>query len=87
MRPYLLLLKADRASDPNSALATLDEALTTARASGERFTESELLRMRAVRQLELGDLAGADRSLAEGLAVARQQGAVVFEGRILATRH
>jgi tetratricopeptide (TPR) repeat protein len=87
MRPYLLLLKADRASDPNSALATLDEALTTARASGERFTEPELLRMRAVRQLELGDQAGAERSLAEGLAVARQQGAVVFEGRILATRH
>jgi tetratricopeptide (TPR) repeat protein len=87
MRPYLLLLKADRASDPNSALATLDEALTTARASGERFTEPELLRMRAVRQLELGDQAGAERSLAEGLAVARQQGAVLFEGRILATRH
>jgi tetratricopeptide (TPR) repeat protein len=86
MRPYLLLLKADRASDPNSALATLDEALTTARASGERFTEPELLRMRAVRQLELGDPAGADRSLGEGLAVARQQGAVAFEGRILATR-
>jgi hypothetical protein len=35
MRPYLLLLKADRAPDPHSALAALDEALTTARASGE----------------------------------------------------
>jgi class 3 adenylate cyclase/tetratricopeptide (TPR) repeat protein len=85
MRPYLLLLKADRAPDPHSALAALDEALMTARASGERFTEPELLRMRAVRQLEVGDRAGADRSLAEGLAVARQQGAVAFERRILAT--
>jgi tetratricopeptide (TPR) repeat protein len=87
MRPYLLLLKADRASDPHSALAALDEALTTARASGERFTEAELLRMRAGRQLELGDRDGADRSLAEGLAVARQQGAVAFERRILAIPH
>ncbi len=42
--------------------------------------------MRAVRQLELGDRAGADRSLAEGLAVARRQGAVALESRILAAR-
>jgi tetratricopeptide (TPR) repeat protein len=87
MRPYLLLLRADRASDPHSALAALDEALTMARASGERFTEAELLRMRAVRQLEIGDRVSADRDLAEGLAVARQQGAVAFQRRILATRH
>jgi hypothetical protein len=43
--------------------------------------------MRAVHQLELDDGAGGDLSLAEGLAVARQQGAVAFERRILATRH
>jgi class 3 adenylate cyclase/tetratricopeptide (TPR) repeat protein len=86
MRPYLLLLKADRTPDPHAALAALNEALTTARASGERFTEPELLRMRAVRHLELGDSASAVRDLAEGRAVARQQGAVAFERRILAIR-
>jgi hypothetical protein len=83
MRPYLLLLKADRAPDPRSALTSLDEALTTARASGELFAEAELLRMKAVRQRELGDPVGADQSLSEGLAVARHQGAVAFERRIM----
>jgi hypothetical protein len=86
MRPYLLLLNADRAPDPHFGLAALDEALSTARASGERFTEPELLRMRAVRELELGHRADAERTLAEGLAVARQQGAVAFESRILAAQ-
>jgi class 3 adenylate cyclase/tetratricopeptide (TPR) repeat protein len=86
MRPYLLLLKADRSPDPHFAIATLDEALATARASEELFTEAELLRMKAVRQLELGDQAGADRTFEEGLAVARRQGAVALEYRILASR-
>ncbi len=86
MRPYLLSLEAERTADPVAAVDLLEEALTIARATGERFSEAELLRLRARRQAESGDLVASRRSSDEAVAVARSQGALVLETRAAADR-
>jgi class 3 adenylate cyclase len=86
MRPYLLSLVAERTADPAVAVDLLDEALAIARATGECFSEAELLRLRARRQAEIGDLAASRRSSDEAIAVARSQAALALEARAAADR-
>jgi hypothetical protein len=86
MRPYLLSLEAERTADPAVAVDLLEEALTIARATGERFCEAELLRLRARRQAEMGDAGASLRSSDEAVAVARSQGALALEERAAADR-
>ena len=87
LTPYLLNLCADRDDvDPESALRWLDDALTGARDSGERFAETETLRIRARVWHRSGryDRAGADLDVAA--AVAREQGARSLELKALNDR-
>jgi hypothetical protein len=86
MRPYLLSLEADRTADPAVAIDLLDEALTIARATGECFSEAEVLRLRARRPAESGDPAASRRSSDEAMAVAHAQGATAIEARAAADR-
>ncbi|HUJ66545.1 MAG TPA: hypothetical protein VLX59_13455, partial [Acidimicrobiales bacterium] len=81
MRPYILALGADRTRDPAVALELLDEALTIARATGERFCEPELLRLRARAQAAIGDVPASLRSSDEAIEVARAQGALALAAR------
>jgi class 3 adenylate cyclase len=86
MRPYLLSLQADRTADPAAAVDLLEEALTIARATGERFSEAELLRLRAWRQAQMGEVAASLLSSDEAVMVARAQGALALEARAAADR-
>ncbi len=86
MRPYLLSLQAERTADPAVAVDLIEEALTIARATGERFSEAELLRLQARRQAEMGDVVASLRSSDEAVAVARSQGALALEARAAADR-
>ncbi len=84
LRPYFQMLLADDPQmDTGRALALLTEALETCRATGERFCEAEILRVRAGHLSRAGraDLAGVDYE--EAVAVARQQGAKMLELRAL----
>jgi tetratricopeptide (TPR) repeat protein len=81
MRPYLLSLQADRAPDPRQALDAIDEALALAEESGERFAESQLLMIRAERQVQLGDRDRGSATYSDAVAVARAQGAVALADR------
>jgi class 3 adenylate cyclase len=83
MRPYLLSLQADRLGDPRRSLDLIEEAIREARATGERFCESELLRMRAARQLEAGDEPAAAASRQEAISVAHEQGAFALEEKAM----
>lgn len=84
MRPYLLSLRADRVVDPESALELLNEALTIARTTGERFVEAELLRLKALREAETGDVAAAEAAIDEAVQIAGAQGARGLELRATA---
>lgn len=86
MRPYLLSLQADRTPDASEAVALLDEALAICRATDERFCEAELLRLRAVRLAQAGDLEEAVASVSEAVTVAQAQGARMLESRAAKTR-
>jgi class 3 adenylate cyclase len=81
MRPYLLLLEADRTSDPHQAAELLAEALNQSRRSGERFCEAELLRYLARTRATVGDRIGARHALIEAAEVAHNQGALALETR------
>jgi hypothetical protein len=84
LRPYFeMLLADDPQMDMGRAFALLTEALETCRATGERFCEAEILRVRAGHLNRAGraDLAGVDYE--EAVAVARQQGAKMLELRAL----
>jgi class 3 adenylate cyclase/tetratricopeptide (TPR) repeat protein len=81
MRPYLLLLDAQRTDDPDLARRLLEEALAIARATGERFCEAEILRQHAGCLAASGDREGAQRSRHEAIEVAHSQGALRLADR------
>ena len=84
LQPYFqMLLADDPRRETDGAVALLTEALETCRATGERFCEAEILRVRAHRQNEAGHRHAAERDLAEAVAVAREQGAKMLELRAL----
>jgi adenylate cyclase len=80
-QPYYLGILADalrRHDHAADASRTLDDALAAARALPEGLYEAELLRMKASATL---DKAAAVKLLEESIAVARRQGATMFESR------
>ena len=82
--PYWLALLADaRAASGQAAegAAILGEALDRSEASGERWFEAELLRLKGEALLRLGDRDGAEASLLRAISVARGQGARLWELR------
>ena len=84
LRPYFELLLADdpRVTDER-ALALLTDALETSRATGERFCEAEILRVRAGRLLRDGQPESAAADYEAAVALARVQGAKMLELRAL----
>jgi class 3 adenylate cyclase/tetratricopeptide (TPR) repeat protein len=84
LRPYFLMLLADgpRIGEAR-ALSLLDEAIGKARASGEAFCESEILRVRAGVLDQAGRLEDARENYVEAVASARAQGARMLELRAL----
>ncbi|HVA05684.1 MAG TPA: adenylate/guanylate cyclase domain-containing protein [Acidimicrobiales bacterium] len=87
LRPYFLTLMADRDAVPTDrALTLLDDALDTARATGELFCEAEILRVRGTVLRRAGHIAAADALFDESAAVARTQGAPILELRALTER-
>jgi len=84
LQPYFQMLLAD---DPRveteRAVALLTEALETCRATGERFCEAEILRVRAGRHVRVGRVEEAERDFDEAVAIARRQGAKMLELRAL----
>ncbi len=84
LRPYFQMLEADHPSMATvDAAAMLDEALGTARTTGERFCEAELLRGRALALAGSGDHPGARDALRHAASVAADQGAAALELRAL----
>jgi len=84
LRPYFqMLLADDPRMDTSRALALLTEALETCRATGERFCEAEILRVRAGRLSGVGRVEQAERDYLEAVAIARDQGAKMLELRAL----
>jgi predicted ATPase len=88
-RPFHLALLAEMLGgqgQTGEALAALDEALALAAATGERFWEAELHRLRGERLLQragadLPAVTEAENSLRQSLDVARRQGAKSLELR------
>ena len=72
-----------RAGRPKEGLDLLTEALTLADSTGERWTEAELHRLRGelLSRLPESDLAKAEDSYRRAIAVAREQGARLWELR------
>lgn len=86
IRPYNLALLAEaeaRRGRIEEALRVVAEAIETAQATGERWYEAELHRLRAVLLLQGGDseTAEAEAGLLRALALAREQGARALELR------
>jgi hypothetical protein len=83
LRPYFQLLAADdtRVED-GRAIALLTAALETSKATGERFCEPEILRVRGDRRAAADPVAAAEDYRA-AVELARQQGAKVLELRAL----
>jgi predicted ATPase len=86
LRPYFRALFADAslaAGQPDSALPALDEALIAIEASGERWWEAEIHRLRGEVLLALGPgrRRAGEESLPRALQAARAQGARAFEAR------
>jgi class 3 adenylate cyclase len=83
LRPYFQMLTADdeRVDDPR-AIALLTAAIETSNATGERFCEAEILRLRADRRARAGT-AGAAEDYRAAVDLARQQGAKMLELRAL----
>ena len=82
--PYWLALLADarRASgQAEEAVALLREALDRSEASGERWSEAELLRLKGEGLLRLGERDRAEACLRRAISVARGQGAKLWELR------
>lgn len=84
-RSYHLLLLAEaysKAGQVAAALTTVEEALTAASISGERYLEAEAYRLRGQLLLATGQAAdAAERAYQQALAVARQQKAKSLELR------
>jgi class 3 adenylate cyclase len=84
LRPYFLMVLADdQRVDFDRAMALLSDAMTTMEASGERFCESALLRVRAALWVRRGQRAAASNDYEAAVAVARAQGARMLELRAL----
>ncbi len=84
LRPYFLMVLADdRRVDFDRAMALLADAMATMEASGERFCESALLRVRAALWARRGQHAAAAQDYAAAVAVAHAQGARMLELRAL----
>ncbi len=84
LRPYFLVVLADdERVESERAFALLADAAATMGASGERFCESALLRVRAGLCARAGQGAAAARDYAAAVAVARAQGARMLELRAL----
>ena len=85
LRPYFqMLLADDPRTDPERALTLLAEALETSRATGERFCEAEILRVRASRQRDMGRAESAAEDYEAAVRLAREQGATMLELHALA---
>ncbi len=84
LRPYFLMVLADdERVGLDRAFALLADAAATMGASGERFCESALLRVRAGLRARAGQGAAAASDYAAAVAVARAQGARMLELRAL----
>jgi hypothetical protein len=83
LRPYFQMLAADdRRVDDKRAIALLTSAVETSKATGERFCEAEILRLRGDRRVAADD-AGAVDDYRAAVQLAREQGAKVLELRAL----
>jgi hypothetical protein len=83
LRPYFQMLAADDPRvDDNRAIALLSAAIETSKATGERFCEAEILRLRADRRAG-ADQAGAAADYRAAVDLAREQGAKLLELRAL----
>jgi hypothetical protein len=83
LRPYFQLLAADdRRVDDDRAVALLTAAAETSKATGERFCEPEILRVRGDRRAAT-DPAGAAEDYRAAVELAREQGAKALELRAL----
>jgi hypothetical protein len=83
LRPYFQLLAADDTRvDDERAIALLTAALETSKATGERFCEPEILRVRGDRRAAADPVVAAEDYRA-AVELARQQGAKVLELRAL----
>jgi class 3 adenylate cyclase len=84
LRPYFEMLMADDLlAGAERTRSLLDAALETARASGERFCEAEILRLRAGVLRRGRQVERSTRDYAEAVQVARNQGARMLELRAL----
>jgi hypothetical protein len=84
LRPYFeMLLSDDLLASVDRARSLLDDALATARATGEQFCVPEILRLRAGVLRRGRQVAQAASDYAEAVLVARTQGARMLELRAL----
>jgi hypothetical protein len=85
LRPYFQMLTADdeRMDDPR-AIAVLTAAIETSNATGERFCEAEILRMRGDRRAAAGSREAED-DYRTAVNLARQQGSKMLELRALSS--
>jgi predicted ATPase len=84
--PFNLGLLAEThalAGDIEAGLASVAQGLAAGEATGEKMADAELYRLRGdlLRRLPQPDLSGAEASLRQAVAVARQQGTRGFELR------
>lgn len=81
--PYFQMLAADdHRIEDERAIALLTAAVDTSQATGERFCEPEILRMRAERRAEI-DQSGSSEDYRAAIDLARKQGAKALELRAL----
>jgi hypothetical protein len=84
LRPYFLTLRADRSDVPiGRARVLLADALALARASGERFSESETLRVAGQLAAQAGEMEAARVALDDAVTTAQAQGMPILELRAL----
>ncbi|HEY1829101.1 MAG TPA: adenylate/guanylate cyclase domain-containing protein [Acidimicrobiales bacterium] len=84
LRPYFLTLRADRPDVPSEqARVLLADALSLARASGERFCESETLRVAGQLAAQTGEMEAARVALDDAVTTAQAQGVPILELRAL----
>jgi predicted ATPase len=82
--PFALMMLAevnDAAGHPSEALNCVAEAVQIIEANDERWLASEVLRLRGRLLKAGGDLAAAEDSYSQAVAIAREQGAKLFELR------
>ena len=84
LRPYFLMLLADDPRvDDTRALSLLDEALATARSSGEGFCEAEVFRVRGSIHMGAGREDAAAHDYADAVGLGRSRGAPMLELKAL----